>query len=146
MKRDRQHPIDEEMLQKIRADYKSLHESLWVEWKLRVVWANNALIAHIKSDEPLSRGDRDHIAGLLRTYFRSPAYFAQLSDREPFKHLQIASAAILKNQLQDCGLTATEAEQEIAEELDIQVEALRKRFQREFASLRKSSKRTIKDD
>jgi hypothetical protein len=135
MKRRRKKSIDEGMREWLKLEARPLINA--ARGKEELNWFNQQLVALVESDEPLTPFDRQRIADELRRYYSSSSYAPHpavlaLSGRH-FNDQQILHASKLKQELQDhCGLTAIEAEQDVAEELGISVDALRKRFQREL--------------
>ena len=130
MKRTPKTRIDENMRQWCRCAMQSaLHADIR---KLGQDQFNQKLLAWLEGDAPLSREARSLIAYELRSWYSSPSYIPQGPPPEREREFQIVQAAKLKDMLQECGMTATEAEQDVAEDLGISVDALRKRFQREL--------------
>jgi hypothetical protein len=101
---------------------------------------NREVVAAARSGKLCSPKDWEYIANELQRFYSSPFYHPEFetSERErqkKFSQRQIILAKALKMALVKwCNMSGTEAEEDVAEELDISVIALRKRFQREFNS------------
>jgi hypothetical protein len=122
MKRRRKKSISEEQCEAWKRLYRRrLDSASRKEW---LDACNQNVIAQLEGYGPLGQ----YAAMELRRWYSSPCYVPGWDES---KH-QMFEALIFKQLLQDCGMTATEAEQEVAEALDISVEAWRKRLQREL--------------
>jgi hypothetical protein len=95
--------------------------------------SNEKFVARVDSDEPLTPEVRKRIAEELRRYYASPSYAMTVATGRQFSDDQINYALLLKGMLrQEAGMTAAEAERDVADMLGLSVEALRKRFQRQI--------------
>jgi hypothetical protein len=112
--------------------------------KLGLDQFNQRTIDLVASNEPLTREVRDYIATeLQRLYFPGPPNHDQTyllgtyPDRDQERRAEYMSAALLKQQLRRTGMSATEAEQDVADELGLSVDALRQRLKRGRKLLRR---------
>jgi hypothetical protein len=122
MKRKPKKPVDEEMRQLLKLNA-GQHEF------------NQKVVALVENcDKPLSCNVRKCVGKELRRLY-SDLEIPERERRKKFNARQIVVAAILKHLLiEQCNMSPTDAEQDVADELNISVEALRKRFQRELGS------------
>jgi hypothetical protein len=85
------------------------------------------LIDLLESDQPLDSWTRAMIAGHLRRFFFSDS----TPTKKEWRHIQDRTAHELIRRLREnCGMTAGDAEQHVATELGISIDALRQRLQR----------------
>jgi hypothetical protein len=128
MKRRPKKPIDEEMRGRFKTGAKP-----WVGAKGNYKLLDRFALDFadlVESDEPLCPRVRKYIADEVRHFNESPFYSMRRQFAAALADAQIPLASALRRRLQDCGLTATEAEQDVARELGISVDVLRKRAQR----------------
>jgi hypothetical protein len=121
MKRNPKETIDEETREWFKTHTKSLinpavQKGIWDK-------INQNFVDFLESDKQLSPDMRKRIAFDLRRYYASPSYSPPAGRFDDH-------ALFLKRMLRGCGMTAAQAEQDVADVFGVTVDTLRKRFQR----------------
>jgi hypothetical protein len=137
MKRKPKKTIDE----KTREWFKTHTKSLINPAAQKELWdkINQNFVDLVESDKPLDPDMRKRIAHDLRRYYQGPSFSPPTGRGRRFDGRQFFDASFLKQQLRGCGMTAAQAEQDVADLFGITVDTLRKRFQRSFRRSGKGS-------